>query len=104
MLKLFAKAPTTKKKSSFSTYKGYVFKFNAALKIANKLKYEASWVFFIVCVCLSRNGDAGGVGGGGGHRLDRRVRHVESQRMGTRCVCVGGGYTERERGRAFRLL
>lgn len=37
----------------------------------------------------------GGVGGvGGWHGLDRRVRHVENQRMGTRC----GGVTQRGKG------
>lgn len=54
MLKLFAKAPTTKKKRRSSYAGGHIFKFSAALKIATKLKCWGFLSSFIVCVCLSR--------------------------------------------------
>lgn len=50
---------------------------------------------FFHCLCLSEQDLRRACGGGGGrYRLDRRVRHVESQRMGARC----GGVTQRGKG------
>lgn len=49
MLKVFAKASTTKNQTFYSTYTGRIFKISGALKIATKLK---CWGFFH-CLCLS---------------------------------------------------
>ena len=48
---------------------------------------------FFHCLCLSVQ-DLRRARARGGYRLDRRVRHVESQRMGARC----GGVTQRGKG------